>query len=282
MLELSNPHLAIAVKQLGAELISVCTVQNNTERLWQGNKDIWPRHAPVLFPFVGKLKNDQYEYKGKVYQMPQHGFARDREFKLLEKSDTRLLFELTEDEQSYKVFPFRFSLQILYTLIDTTLSCSYIVSNPDTDPLYYGIGAHPGFICPLADECSIEFEKNETVDRYYIEGGLISDHKEEVLSNSRKLELSPSLFSRDAVVFKSLSSESLVLHSKFSSMKMSWHNMPYFGIWTKPGCDQFVCLEPWSGIADNVGTSGKLLEKEGIRKLEPGANFECGFSIEFL
>ncbi|MFL5753101.1 MAG: aldose 1-epimerase family protein [Bacteroidia bacterium] len=282
MLELLNNDLAIAVKREGAELFSVCTVKDNVERLWQGEKEIWGRRAPVLFPFVGKLKNDQYAYLGKSYSMPQHGFARDREFKLIEKGGNKLVFELNDDEQSLKIFPFHFNLRIEYLLEEKKLTCNYIVNNPDKSPLYFSIGAHPGFQCSLADECSIEFEKTENVSRYLIREGLLSDQTETLLENSKKLPLTVSLFDRDAIVIKNLRSESLVLHSKFSSMKFSWYNSPYFGIWTKPGCDKFICLEPWAGIADNTASSGKLMEKEGIRKLGENEKFNCGFSMEFF
>jgi galactose mutarotase-like enzyme len=281
MLELENEYLSIVAKRQGAELTSIVNRKDNSERLWQANPDIWARHAPVLFPFVGKLKNDTYEWNGKSYPMPQHGFARDREFNLLEKNGAKMVMELTDDEESYIFFPFRFNLQVEYVLQDKKLSCHYHILNPGIEALYFSIGAHPAFLCDLNSECSIEFEKPETVSRYILEKGLITDHAESVLDNSKKLALNKSLFDRDAIVFRNLRSESLVLHSKFSSMKFSWYNMPYFGIWTKPGTDKFVCLEPWAGIADHKDSTGKLMEKEGIRKLEPGETMSCGFSIEF-
>ncbi len=282
---LTNEKFKLEIKQLGAELCSFFSKDLNKELLWQADKDVWARHAPVLFPIVGKLKNNTYSFKGKIYSLPQHGFARDCEFQLTTQNKNSLVFELKETEGSLKNYPFRFNLKINYELTSNGFSCKYMVTNPATEPLYFSIGAHPGFNCPLFENESfedycLEFKKDENIERYLIQDGLISDHREKIQLKSGKLALSSALFERDAIVLKQINSSSIKLSSNSYCLNFSWFNMPYYGIWTKPGTRRFICLEPWAGIADSVNASGNLIEKEGIICLKEKEQYKCGFTVD--
>lgn len=277
---ISNTKISISVSTLGAELTSLR--KGTEEFLWQSDKTVWARYAPVLFPIVGKLKNNEFIYDNRTYNLPQHGFARDAEFTLISQSNTSLEFELTADENTLKMYPFRFSLRILYKLSESALTIKYKVFNPDKKDLLFSIGAHPGFNCKALNEHYLEFENKTEFVAEKLKDGLLSGETYKLKLESGRLQLNSKLFDNDALVFENGQIEKVVLCSVKSGSKliMQCTNWPYFGIWTKKGSDAFVCLEPWYGIADPVSASGKLEDKEGIISLEPNKTFESEFTLK--
>ena len=281
---LENEFYKISVSALGAELNSVYSKELKKEMLWHADKEVWARNAPVLFPIVGKLKDNTCEYQGKKFHLPQHGFARDKEFKVIKKNKDSILLELKETEETYLIYPFQFNLQIAYELAGEVIKCTYTVNNPENKDLYFSIGAHPGFICPMYEgeklaDYRIEFGTGENSRRRVLQDGLFNGAYETIFESPGSLVLSKSFFDKDAVVFDDLKSTSLKLISKKYCLNFSWFNMPYFGIWAKKGMEQFICLEPWAGVADSLDSLGKLEEKEGIIKLAKGQQYVCGFSF---
>lgn len=285
---LENDFFSICISAHGAELHSVYSKKFDKELLWSGYYKIWARHAPVLFPIVGKLKNDSYTFEGNSYSLPQHGFARDMDFKIVSNiiSDDfhAVLYELDSNESTLEKYPFPFALQIEYKLENEKLHCNYKVKNTGDTDMYFSIGSHPGFVCPLMEgeqlsDYTISFEKEETAKRNLLDVGLFNGIQEEVIVNKKHIPLSKVLFEKDAIVLKGLNSKELQLHSNNNTINFFWHNMPYFGIWTKKGNEEFICLEPWAGLADSVFASGDIKEKEGIITLSPTKVFECGFGI---
>lgn len=282
--KLANDFFEICVSAHGAELHSVYSKKLNKELLWQADEKVWGRHAPVLFPVVGKLKNDSYTFDRKSYSLPQHGFARDMEFKIVSTKSDSIIYELNATDETLKKYPFHFSLQIEYKLENEKLHCTYKVKNTGDIEMYFSIGSHPGFICPLIEgeqlsDYTISFEKDETAKRNLLDGGLFNGIHEDIIVNKKHIPLSKELFEKDAIVLKGLNSEALQLHSKNYTLNFFWHNMPYFGIWAKKGNEEFICLEPWAGLADSTNVSGNIKEKEGIIALSPNKVFECGFGI---
>lgn len=283
---ISNGKISIEVENLGAELQSLFDITSRKEFLWQGDSKWWPRKAPVLFPIVGKLNNNMYSVNGKQFSLPQHGFARDRNFELAEKTSTLLIFRLKSSEETKNIYPFDFELLIGYELKGRVLEITYTLVNTGNEQLFFSIGAHPGFICPIDQNKNftdyfLEFEKEETLDRYLLEDGNFTGQTERVMTNTRILQLNEELFKKDAIVFKNMKSSYLILKNQNSEtrLKFSFKNFPYFGIWTKPGAP-FLCLEPWCGIADNKNADGELKNKEGIDKLSPDTKFVRSYSIE--
>ncbi|MHC5082827.1 MAG: aldose epimerase family protein, partial [Planctomycetota bacterium] len=147
---LQNDNLTICVKARGAELCSVRSVEG-TEYIWHADPSVWGKHSPILFPAVGRMVNNQYRYNGKTYDMPKHGFARDSEFTLIDRSDSRLVFELTDNAQTLACWPFRFQFRVSYTLSDHTLTVGFEVANPNAEEMLFSLGAHPAFACPLEE-----------------------------------------------------------------------------------------------------------------------------------
>ncbi len=280
-----NKNISISVNSLGAELVSLKS--STTELLWQGDKSIWARFAPVLFPIVGKLKDNEFTHNGTVYNLPQHGFARDSEFVLIEESENVLEFELTANEDTLLIYPFHFSLRIRYELQTNGVDLKYLVFNPDNKELLFSLGAHPGFNCKRVEGESledfyIEFENKKELVLEKLSNGLLSGQTSVLKLENSCLKLNSQLFESDALVLKNTQIEKVNLSSTKSKSKiiLTCKDWPYFGIWTKKGSDAFVCLEPWYGIADNLNTDKNLESKPGIIRLQANRNFKSEFTIK--
>ncbi|GAB3528832.1 aldose 1-epimerase family protein [Pontibacter brevis] len=287
---LENEQYKVGVESQGAELQHFFKKDENQELVWVGDPAIWSGQAPNLFPIVGELPNQQYTYNGKTYHMKRHGFARRREFKLVDEKKNKLVFELKHDEETMEQYPFEFRLLIAYQLQQNRLSVTYQVTNPDDEKMYFSVGAHPGFNVPLYpneryEDYYIQFEEEETASRHLLsEEGLLNGDTERLLEQSKVLPLDRSLFDKDAVVLKRLKSEKVTLASRTNPrrIEVAFEGFPYLGIWAKPGPAPFVCIEPWCGIASRVGETGELQDKEGIIELRPGQIFERTFTVTVL
>lgn len=279
---LHNSELKVIVSGQGAEVKSVQSLRKGFEFVWPG-KDIWNRSAPVLFPIVGKVKDDRLLIDGKAYKMGQHGFARDREFRLLEESaqDCTYVLEVRPDEQ----YPYSMDLYISYELEGNRLRTTYQVDNKGVEKTWFSVGAHPAFCLPVQDlsRYYIEFSDREEIERYLLQNGFLSGQKVKLSMDGTKLLLNSDLLLQDALVFKHLRSKRLAL-KQFDSpfcIQLDFEGFPYLGIWTKPGTQQFLCLEPWCGIADGIEGHSSIQEKEGMIVLNPGEGFERSFDLSF-
>lgn len=284
--KLENEKIKIEVDTAGAELKKLILKKNNKNYLWHGDSEYWGRRAPVLFPIVGRLKDNKYIYQGKEYKMTQHGFARDKDFKLIEEKDNLLRYRLEAGDSTLEIYPFHFILDIIYKIERNKLSIKYHVKNGNEEEMYFSIGAHPAFYWPLTEEEEkedyyLEFEKKEEAVRYLLDKGLLNHETEKIINDSKILELQADTFKDDALVFKDLKSEAVTLKSRNSErkIKMEFKSFPYLGIWSQSAEAPFICIEPWQGIADSVDSSGKLEEKEGINKLEAAEEFSSEYSI---
>lgn len=285
MPELKNDKLQVVVAEKGAELQSIVRTDLGQEYLWHAGPE-WAKKSPVLFPIVGTLKNNSYTYKGKSYTLGRHGFARDKVFALTAQTDHQLTFTLKDTEDTHKVYPFHFTFQVVYTLLDTTLKVTYIVENTGKNTMYFSVGAHPAFKVPLTEGTGYEdyylsFNQEENDGVWPLsEDGLIEVTPEPFLVKTHKLPLKHSLFYKDALVFKTLASNIIELKSDKSprGLKLQYDGFPYMGIWAAKDAD-FVCIEPWNGIADSVNASGELTGKEGIHILDAGKHFERSWTV---
>ena len=287
MHSISNNYLSIQIDSKGAELQSLYHKRHNLEYMWSGDPAIWGKKSPVLFPIVGELKDKTYIYNGKNYNLSRHGFAREMEFEVTEQTDTSITFSIHSNEQTLSIYPFVFAFSVRYTLIENALQITYTIENRSNETLYFSVGGHPAFKIPLVDGTTYEdyhlvFNEEETAGRWPISPeGLIETTPTPLLKNESILPLRKELFSADALVFKDLKSTSVALKSAKTEhgLNVTFKDFPYLGIWETKGGD-FVCIEPWCGIADSVNASGNLEEKEGINTLEPSGKFEVAYSIE--
>ena len=200
-------NFSAVVSNNGAEIKSIKHL-NGTEFMWQADADIWPRTAPVLFPIVGKVKNDLLRVKDKGYAISQHGFARDKKFTLIEQTENKVVYQLLYSEETLQKFPYDFKLILTYQWDEDKLICGYEVNNLGVETMFFSIGAHPGFLIPDGDFSQYEllFNKPETAERHLLESGLFNHQTQLVLNNTEVLPLSSDLFELDAVVFKNIQS----------------------------------------------------------------------------
>lgn len=284
--EIKNSFISAKIDSFGAQLNSLKNNNQSFEYMWQADPRYWNRHAPILFPIVGRLKNDEYFYQGNKYNMTQHGFARDCEFELMRKDEDYLTFRLKSSDKSLEIYPFLFELDISYELIENKLLVSYEVKNKTDGKMFFSIGAHPAFNWPLENEekndCFFEFENIKDTKRYFLKDkGLVYESTDLEIKDN-KIALNEDLFKDDALVFNDLNIKQVAFKNSKNNnyVKLQFEKFPYLGLWSKPSGAPFLCIEPWFGVADEEDSSQKLEEKKGIITLEKDENFSCFYSIE--
>lgn len=279
---IKNSNLTAKINHFGAELISL---KNNAQKeyIWEGNPDFWGKHSPILFPIVGTLKNNSFHYDGKDYQLSRHGFAREMEFDLVEKSENSATFSIKSSTETLKKYPFEFELQLIYTVEGFNLDIEYKVINNGKSAMPFSIGAHPAFALPgNFENYSIAFNKEESLEYYLLENDLISNQTKKLEVQNKQVPLTYQLFENDALIFKTLESDSLtILENSNPIVTVHFEDFPSLGIWTKMNAP-FLCIEPWFGYSDTNENSGNLFEKEGIQILDENKTFHSKFSIEIL
>ncbi|MBC1805753.1 aldose 1-epimerase family protein [Listeria sp. FSL L7-0993] len=287
MIKLENELLLVEMKTAGAELTRISRKDTGIEYLWNADSKFWGRHSPVLFPTVGRLVEDTYLVDGKPFHLGQHGFARDRDFQVMEQTENSVRFELDFDEDSLAIYPYKFKLSIIYTLEKDTVAVSYEVENRDDKRIYFSIGAHPAFNLPLTEGTAFEdyyldFGTEENLETLCLEGPYRSGAIEKVTSEpARYLPLNYDLFKNDALIFEALKQKEVTIKSDKTPhfVKVSFPEFPFVGIWTAKTGTPFLCIEPWYGIADGAGESVELRDKAGIEHLEPEAVFASEYTI---
>ncbi|MBQ8137768.1 MAG: aldose 1-epimerase family protein [Clostridia bacterium] len=287
---LENEYLKVEVADHGAELTSLYDKRLGAELLWQADPAYWGRHAPVLFPFVGKVNGGTYRYHGKTYAMGQHGFARDMDFACVYADGTKCVHRLTETAETLAVYPFRFQLDITHALEKNTLRVTWDVTNPSDAPMYFSIGGHPAFRCPVLEgekrsDYAVRFGSKREMTYTLIdpETSGLDVTKPYALSIPEKgLALTADMFDRDALVFDGgqVEEASIVAPDGTPRVTMRCPGFPSFGLWSKPFCEApYVCLEPWFGRVDDLGFAGALPEKTYEQYVPAGETFTRGYTI---
>lgn len=286
--KLKNKNLEVIVSDKGAELTSLKNSEGK-EYLWQGDEKYWNRQSPILFPFIGRLKNKEFIYEGKKYPMMQHGFARDMEFTCIEEKKDEIWFEITDNEETYKIYPFKFLLKIGYRLVENKLEVLWEVENTDNKTMYFNIGAHPGFNCPIDGEedkvgYSLEFNSEGNPKHYGADsatGLRLSELSELKLENGRSV-INKEYFDETTYIFEDnqISEASIVKPNgdKYVTVKF---DMPILAIWSMEKMNApFICIEPWFGRCDRTEFEGELSEREFNLVLNAGEKFNNVYSIE--
>ncbi len=282
---IENENLVVKIKAKGAELSSIVNKQTQLEYMW-GAEPAWAKSSPVLFPIVGTLKDNAYTYKNKTYQLPRHGFARDEAFEAVQSQKDSITFQLTSSAASLEKYPFHFELLISYQLKQDEVVVTYQVTNTGAEEMYFSIGAHPAFKLPLTNALQFEdyylqFGTKENAPRWLItKEGLIDSKSTPLLTDTDRLDLTHQLFYEDAIVLKKLSSETISLKSDKDKRGLEFHfkGFPFLGLWSAKDAN-FICLEPWCGIADSVNHNQDLTTKEGIEKIDAGTSWWRSWSV---
>jgi galactose mutarotase-like enzyme len=270
---MSNGTMSATVKADGAELSSLCD-GTGAEMLWQA-ADVWPRHAPVLFPIVGRLKGDALRHAGRSYHLTQHGFARDRRFAWLNRGAATCRLVLHEDAETRAMYPFAFRLEIAFTLEDDALEQQFTVVNSGREVLPASLGAHPGFVWPLAEGIDktahlLEFAEPEPSPVRRLTEGLLLPEPQATPVVGRTLALSPLLFEADALILHQPESRSVRYTAPGApAIEVAWDGFRQLGVWSHVGGD-FLCIEPWHGTASPMDFDGEFLDKPDLMLIPPG------------
>ncbi|QNT77873.1 aldose 1-epimerase family protein [Entomobacter blattae] len=278
-----NDYLTVSINEKGAELVSLKD-KKNKEWLWQAGPE-WARHSPVLFPIVGKLKNNTARIAEKDYTIPQHGFARDLDFSWAWQGRDGCSLVLTDSEETRKDFPFPFFLELAYMLDGAKLTVHYKVKNTGKAALPVSLGAHPAFRWPLDDNSTktdhtLVFENDETAPVKKLKNGLLQESDVSNPVKNRTLSLSDSLFTDDVIIFENPASSSVIFkNTQGTKLTVSWEGFKQLGLWMKPGAN-FLCIEPWAGYASPEQFSGDFSKKPGLLLLPPDEEFKASWSVE--
>lgn len=270
---LQSEAISATIKCAGAEL---CSLRNagGLELLWQAGP-AWPRHAPLLFPIVGRLKNDQLRHRGKIYPMTQHGFARDLRFAWLRREPNLCQLVLCNEPATSSRYPFAFRLEVTYAVSGAELEVTLRIDNHGDEVLPASIGAHPAFNWPLSpelakDEYTLTFSDDEIVPIRRLKEGLMQPAPEPTPIRGKTLALSERLFDDDTVILDVLASSSVrYAGPRGPSIEMSWEGFYELGIWSKPGGAPFLCIEPWRGFASPADFDGEFADKPGLMLIPP-------------
>ncbi|GEP74226.1 aldose 1-epimerase family protein [Weissella thailandensis] len=290
--KLENENIIVKISEMGAELTSVTRRDTGLEYMWTADPNFWGRHAPNLFPIVGRLKGDRYKYRDKTYFMTQHGFARDNEFDLVEKTSTMARLRLVDSEETQSIYPFHFQFDIIFRLTDQDmLGITYVVTNTDTHDIYFSVGGHPGFRVPLEEgekftDYYVNVDPTRKYSRSKLVGPYLDNNLDTTFNSDIPLRLRYDDYKNDAIILRLDSNPvSVVLAKLHESHGITMHvqDAKYLGIWTPYGKDApFVCLEPWWGIADTVDADGIINHKYAINNLAPAQTFTGSYSLSFF
>lgn len=281
--------------RLGGELISykldgIEKIHQGQECIDENGKVYWKRHFPVLFPIVGKLKQNKTIINGKTYEMFQHGFARDMEFEPITKLNDFHSYVLRSNPSTLVKYPFDFALYITYRTDGNKLTTIYKVVNEGDNNMPFGIGGHPAFKIDqkalLDKEYYLEFEEDEEKIHFlYLVDGLVgTEYAKNVMSDLRRIPIDGNTFKNDALIMKGITSHKISLKQKTGNktlLTMDFEEFPYLAVWSKPRAP-FICIEPWYSTADKVKTTGVFAQKTDIITLAPKKEFDCRFTVEFF
>jgi len=276
--------LKIEVSNRGAELTSI---KFNEKEMLHDGKKYWDRQSPVLFPTVGRLRDNKTIINNKTYTIPQHGFAKDMEFKLVEETKKSKIYMTKSNEETLKMYPFEFELYVEYITKENTLTVKYKVINRDEKDMLFGIGGHPGFKIDLKQEdYYFELEKKEkNIEFMELDGQYISNEPaKNLLRDDKIIDIEKDSFINDAIMIKNFKSKTVTLKQKEDNKKILEFNMsdfPILAIWTVPNAS-YICIEPWFNYADRVVETGYFKDKEGVLSLKQNEEFNCEFRVKFF
>lgn len=284
---LENSEIKVKINSYGAELRSLRDKKSGKEYMWCGDAKYWGRVSPILFPVVGCYRDKECRYQGKIYSLPQHGFARDMEFEMTKQTDDEIWFRLTDNDDTVKNYPFSFILEIGYRILNRSVQVMWKVSNPSDNVMYFSIGGHPAFVADVreADKitCYVAFDEAESLTIRKINDGLATDTLQKLpLLPEGLLPVTEEVFADDALVVegKQTSKVSLLDANKECYLSVSF-DAPVFGVWTPPGKNApFICIEPWYGRCDKEGFTGDLSQREWGNSLAARTSFETAYTIE--
>lgn len=275
----------------GAELVSIYDKEKDREVIWQGDPRFWGRHAPVLFPNVGKHYGNHYRIGDKEYASKQHGFARDTDFTCIDSTLDSVTHQIRSTEETKEVYPFDFVLRIRHILKGRTLTVSWKVANNSDTDMYFAIGGHPAFRVPVLPDTRrsdyrLTFDGQESLTYLLLDpesGTAKAEEKATLKLENGTCQIEDHMFDHDALVFDNqITRAGIQLPDGTPYLELRCVGFPNFGIWSASQDAPFVCLEPWMGRCDDCGFTGDLSEKPFINHLKMDEMFETAYTIEIF
>jgi galactose mutarotase-like enzyme len=285
---IENEKLICTIESNGAEIRSLKNKLTGEEYIWQIDKSVWGSSSPVLFPAIGKIKEDKIVFNGKEYAMPKHGIIRNNNLLRFEQHGiSKCVFILTSSEETLKQYPFKFSFSVEFTLIDKRLIMTYKVENLDSVPMYFACGGHIAYACPLSENIKLSDYVIEFPTQFALEAstlgasGLLAHRKRKIDSSEGILSLSNTLFNEDALIFPNIECDWVRLRKKNEKkgIVVRFKEYPHLALWSKPFAD-YVCIEPWLGLPDLEDESIDLTQKPTYKTIEPNATFSVAIETE--
>lgn len=269
---IQNDTFRVAAKNVGAELTSFVDRRTGEELLWQGCPAVWSGQSPLLFPIVGRLREDTYCLNGKSYTIPKHGFAMHSAFELESATDSEMTFLLTDTPETLECFPFPFELRVKYFFTEGGFVMEHRVKNIGAEKMYFSIGAHPAFQIELGDQ--VVMDEAETAAAFRLDANALRAKEQlPVFDNSREVTITADIFAEDALIFDGLKSKGCtVTRANGRKIHVDFGNAPCLGMWAKPAAP-YVCIEPWYGIDDMCDAGHDFTQKDRICSLEVGEEF---------
>lgn len=289
--KIRDQELEVEINDYGAELWSIQDLKTKDQYLWQGQPDIWKLRAPVIFPYCGRIKDFTfYDQDGTRYQGQNHGFARFSTHRLKELAKDKVTWSLEADENTRKLYPYDFSLETSYYLEETRLHWTYLVKNNGDRDMPFNVGYHPGFFCPFVrgsqniEDYALVFEREETPIQLLSdkEGQLRTGEEKIYFTNQKEIPLKNGMFPKNFCL-TGLKSDYIDIKEKTTGRYIRVYIKGFKNVlfWSKPGDIRFICIEPWTGLADDENSRQRLELKRDIDILEPGKQYEKDLVIEF-
>jgi len=284
---ITNEYLSVTISDKGAELKSIKKINDDVEYLWQMNKEIWERQAPLLFPIIGRLKDEEYIYDNQKYNIGIHGFAYVSLFEVYSVKKDKITFLLRENEETLKVYPFKFELYITYLLKDNTIIKEHKIINKNAKEMYFEIGGHEGYNLALFNgekmgDYYIEFEGLNEIKTYTLDSNMmVGKGKKTIQLENERLYLYPEVFKDDALIIDEFAIRYVKIKNKKNnrSVKVEFNDFKYLGIWTKYMVSNYVCIEPWSSLPDANFLDKNLINKQDIIKMKKNSEKVLSYTI---
>ncbi len=285
---IKNEQFTMQIESFGAEIKSIIENATGKEYMWDSDNEYWAKTSPILFPFVGAVRDGKYTYEGISYQMGRHGFARDMEFAMVDKKESEITFALESTNETLAKYPFAFRFEIIYKLEGRSAFVQWRVVNKNEKTMYFSLGGHPAFACPIEQglkrtDCFIKFHGANEINITVLDGasGLITGENKTYPLKDELLEIDDTLFDDDALIIENNQSHEVSLcgpdKKEFITVKF---DAPLFGVWSFPDSDaSYVCIEPWYGRCDSMTFEGTLEERDWTNSVEAGEIFERGYEI---
>ena len=277
---LENDQLRVKIADHGAELSEIYDKTNDRQVLWNADPAYWKRHAPVLFPNVGRYYEDHCLINGNSYTSGQHGFARDMDFTLDSQTEDTLWFVLKSNEETMAKYPYAFTLRIGYHIEENKLEVLWQVENPSEEELPFSIGGHPAFNRPK--NCKIRFDVAGPLTSTTIVDGLVGNGTVDYELKNSYLTVTDHLFDDDALVIENQNVHEVSLCDMEGNPYLTvTMDAPLFGVWSPAGADvPFICVEPWYGRCDSADFTGDLKDREWGNLIAPGGIWKAHYTVE--